>query len=120
MDEDFQGVGCEDTIYEIDPSRIKLVDEGKGTYSVGVNNNFTNNQNKYKPGNMVITLIIVIANLISGIMCIIAGSNHFETGGLNYEYIHNNKEMIRILTYMFCMLMLFIFLTTWLLYFFLV
>ena len=33
--------------------------------------------------------------------CIIAGSDHFETGGLNYQYIHNNKEYIRLLTYMF-------------------
>ena len=46
-------------------------------------------------------LIIILANLLAGIMCIIAGSDHFETGGLNYQYIHNNKEYIRLLTYMF-------------------
>ena len=38
---------------------------------------------------------------LQAVMCIIAGSDHFETGGLNYQYIHNNKEYIRLLTYMF-------------------
>ena len=38
---------------------------------------------------------------LQALMCIIAGSDHFETGGLNYQYIHNNKEYIRLLTYMF-------------------
>ena len=50
---------------------------------------------------MPVVLIIILANLLAGIMCIIAGSDHFETGGLNYQYIHNNKEYIRLLTYMF-------------------
>lgn len=50
---------------------------------------------------MPVVLIIILANLLAGIMCIIANSNHFETGGLNYQYIHNNKEYIRLLTYMF-------------------
>lgn len=51
--------------------------------------------------NMPVILIIILANLLAGIMCIIAGNDHFETGGLNYQYIHNNKEYIRLLTYMF-------------------
>lgn len=53
------------------------------------------------PKDMPVILIIILANFIAGVMCIIAGSDHFETGGLNYQYIHNNKEYIRLLTYMF-------------------
>lgn len=54
------------------------------------------------PDNKIIALwIIIIANAIAGIMCIALGGDAFETGGLNYEYMFNNHEFRRVLTYMF-------------------
>ena len=84
----------DDEVYEIKSDRI--------------NPEYLNNPPRRKkiysetnPKDMPVILIIILANFIAGVMCIIAGSDHFETGGLNYQYIHNNKEYIRLLTYMF-------------------
>ena len=38
---------------------------------------------------MPVTCLIILANLVAGILCIMAKNDHFDTGGLNYEYIHN-------------------------------
>ena len=50
---------------------------------------------------MPVTCLIILANLVAGILCIMAKNDHFDTGGLNYEYIHNNREYVRLITYMF-------------------
>ena len=89
----FDDLHLDDEIYEIKSDRINPEDfyqhSRKKRYS------------EVSLRNMPVVLIIILANLLAGIMCIIAGSDHFETGGLNYQYIHNNKEYIRLLTYMF-------------------
>ena len=99
MEPDYQNnyqdeLHLDDEVYEIKSDRI--------------NPEYLNNQPRRKkqyseanPKDMPVILIIILANFIAGVMCIIAGSDHFETGGLNYQYIHNNKEYIRLLTYMF-------------------
>lgn len=89
----FDDLHLDDEVYEIKSDRINPEDfyqhSQKKRYS------------EVSLRNMPVVLIIILANLLAGIMCIIAGSDHFETGGLNYQYIHNNKEYIRLLTYMF-------------------
>lgn len=50
---------------------------------------------------MPVTCLIILANLVAGILCIMAKNDHFDTGGLNYEYIYNNREYVRLITYMF-------------------
>ena len=98
MEPDYQNnyqdeLHLDDEVYEIKSDRI--------------NPEYLNNPPRRKrysetnPKDMPVILIIILANFIAGVMCIIAGSDHFETGGLNYQYIHNNKEYIRLLTYMF-------------------
>lgn len=85
-------LNLEDEIYEINPDKVIVSDfehPGKKRYS------------DISLSKMPVVIIIILANFIAGIMCIIANNNHFDTGGLNYEYIHNNKEYIRILSYMF-------------------
>ena len=90
---EFDDLHLDDEVYEIKSDRINPEDfyqhSQKKRYS------------EVSLRNMPVVLIIILANLLAGIMCIIAGSDHFETGGLNYQYIHNNKEYIRLLTYMF-------------------
>lgn len=49
----------------------------------------------------IVTILLIFANTIAGIMCVKAGGDYFKSGGLNYEYIHNNHEFQRFLTYMF-------------------
>lgn len=83
----------DDEVYEIKSDRINPEDLNK-----------RGRRKKYSDvsfKDMPVVLIIILANFLAGIMCIIANSNHFDTGGLNYQYIHNNKEYIRLLTYMF-------------------
>ena len=98
MEPDYQNnyqdeLHLDDEVYEIKSDRI--------------NPEYLNNPPRRKrysetnPKDMPVILIIILANFIAGVMCIIAGSDHFETGGLNYQYIHNNKEYIRLLTYIF-------------------
>ena len=90
---EFDDLHLDDEVYEIKSDRINPEDfyqhSQKKRYS------------EVSLRNMPVVLIIILANLLAGIMCIIAGNDHFETGGLNYQYIHNNKEYIRLLTYMF-------------------
>ena len=89
----FDDLHLDDEVYEIKSDRINPEDfyqhSQKKRYS------------EVSLRNMPVVLIIILANLLAGIMCIIAGSDHFETGRLNYQYIHNNKEYLRLLTYMF-------------------
>lgn len=89
----FDDLHLDDEVYEIKSDRINPEDL-----------NQRGRRKRYSEASlkdMPVVLIIILANLLAGIMCIIANSNHFETGGLNYQYIHNNKEYIRLLTYMF-------------------
>ncbi|MGN0317781.1 MAG: rhomboid family intramembrane serine protease [Lachnospira sp.] len=85
-------LNLDDTVYEIKLNQVDLNDlQGVNDYQkieIGINN-------------YIVTIIIILANTIAGIMCVTAGSDYFMAGGLNYEYIHNNKEYIRLLTYMF-------------------
>lgn len=84
----------DDEVYEIKSDRI----------NPEYLNDSSRRKKKYSetnPKDMPVILIIILANFIAGVMCIIANSDHFDTGGLNYQYIHNNKEYIRLLTYMF-------------------
>ena len=91
----------EETVYEADPTKLRYADssayEQSGSYGGGA----VRRSSGVKPGSFLVIILIVLANTIAGIMCIMAHSNHFDTGGLNYEYVHNNKEYIRIITYMF-------------------
>lgn len=87
---------------------LHLDDEAYEIKSDRINLEYLNNPPRRKkrysetnPKDMPVILIIILANFIAGVMCIIANSDHFDTGGLNYQYIHNNKEYIRLLTYMF-------------------
>ena len=89
----FDDLHLDDEVYEIKSDRINPED----FYQHGRKKRYS----EVSLRNMPVVLIIILANLLAGIMCIIAGSDHFETGGLNYQYIHNNKEYIRLLTYMF-------------------
>lgn len=90
---EFDDLHLDDEIYEIKSDRINSED----FYQHGRKKRYS----EVSLRNMPVVLIIILANLLAGIMCIIAGNDHFETGGLNYQYIHNNKEYIRLLTYMF-------------------
>ena len=83
----------DDEVYEIKSDRVnpEYLNQPSGRRRYSETN----------PKNMPVVLIIILANFLAGIMCIIANSDHFNTGGLNYQYIHNNKEYIRLLTYMF-------------------
>lgn len=89
----FDDLHLDDEVYEIKSDRINPEDfyqhSQKKRYS------------EVSLRNMPVVLIIILANLLAGIMCIIAGSDHFETGGLNYQYIHNNKEHISQKPYIF-------------------
>lgn len=89
----FDDLHLDDEVYEIKSDRINPED----FYQHGQKKLYS----EVSLRNMPVVLIIILANLLAGIMCIIASSDHFETGGLNYQYIHNNKEYIRLLTYMF-------------------
>ncbi len=89
----FDDLHLDDEVYEIKSDRINPED----FYQHGQKKRYS----EVSLRNMPVVLIIILANLLAGIMCIIASSDHFETGGLNYQYIHNNKEYIRLLTYMF-------------------
>ena len=72
----FDDLHLDDEIYEIKSDRINPEDfyqhSRKKRYS------------EVSLRNMPVVLIIILANLLAGIMCIIAGSDHFETGGLRY------------------------------------
>lgn len=72
----FDDLHLDDEVYEIKSDRINPEDfyqhSQKKRYS------------EVSLRNMPVVLIIILANLLAGIMCIIAGSDHFETGGLNY------------------------------------
>lgn len=48
----------------------------------------------------IVTISIIIANVIAGIMCI-GVDNYTRTGGLNYEYVKLNREYGRLLSSMF-------------------
>lgn len=51
---------------------------------------------------MPVTLIIIIANIVAGILCLAKGDeDYYLTGGINFEYMHQNGEYIRAITYMF-------------------
>lgn len=51
---------------------------------------------------MPVTLIIILANIIAGIFCLASGKeDYYLTGGINYEYMQQNGEYIRAVTYMF-------------------
>ena len=98
MEPDYQNNGfddlhLDDEVYEIKSDRVNPEDLNQR----GRKKRYSDISFKDMP----VILIIILANLLAGIMCLIAGSDHFDTGGLNYQYIHNNKEYIRFLTYMF-------------------
>ena len=44
----------------------------------------------------IVTITLILANVIAGIMCI-GVDNYSRTGGLNYEYVKLNKEYGRLL-----------------------
>ncbi len=48
----------------------------------------------------IVTITLILANVIAGIMCI-GVDNYSRTGGLNYEYVKLNKEYGRLLSSMF-------------------
>lgn len=48
-----------------------------------------------------VTIILVIANIIAGVLCYRAGTDHVLAGGTNYEYITKNHEFGRFISYMF-------------------
>lgn len=76
----------DDNVYRMDESQIDP-------------NLLRNIQPKNNP--VIILWIIIIANAVAEVMSLIAGGDAFETGGLNFEYMFNNHEFRRILTYMF-------------------
>lgn len=48
----------------------------------------------------IVTIALIVANVIAGIMCI-GVDNYTSTGGLNYEYVKLNREYGRLLSSMF-------------------
>lgn len=49
----------------------------------------------------IVTLILIVANVIAGVLCLRAGTDHVLAGGINYEYITKNHEFGRFISYMF-------------------
>lgn len=54
-----------------------------------------------KIGKMPITIMILVANIVAFLMCVMRGGDAFATGGLNYKYVVLNHEYVRCITYMF-------------------
>ncbi len=74
----------QDTVYVIRPEQMNM-----GTQPVGTK--------RIIP---IVTIALILANVIAGIMCI-GVDNYSTTGGLNYEYFKLNKEYGRLLSSMF-------------------
>lgn len=47
------------------------------------------------------TILLILANVIAGGLCLEAGKDHVLSGGINYEYIKIHKEYGRYISYMF-------------------
>ena len=48
----------------------------------------------------IVTIALIVANVIAGIMCI-GVDNYSRTGGLNYQYVKLNGEYGRLISAMF-------------------
>lgn len=49
----------------------------------------------------IVTVMLIIANVIAGILCMQSDADHILSGGINYEYITKNFEFGRFISYMF-------------------
>lgn len=71
------------------------------TYYVNEQEMVPEEPDKIPARGMVVTLLIIAANLIAYYFSTKSGSDYFRLGGLNYEYVMQNKEYSRLISYMF-------------------
>lgn len=55
----------------------------------------------FSPFDMPVTIILLIANVLTYLFCVKSGTDSYRSGGLNIDYILVNKEYQRLLSYMF-------------------